>query len=253
MSEEAAPEQVQDQPVEDAPAPAADQAEPVEAQSFTNFNLNEVPDEHRQYVEQAYKQLQGDYTRKRQADSQAAREAQERAEQYEALFSALENPETQAEALAALGFDLEQADGPGLVENPELDPHQIQQVMSEWEQFKAQQQEQEMSQYLESMEQELFSEIDAKTKHLGGLPETVRDAIFDHALAIELTEDGQVDVARAVKDFEDDVFSWAQERYVNSKREAAQAPAGSSGQAKVDMADEGARVGRLAALISRPE
>lgn len=246
MSEEAAPEQVQDQPVEDAPAPAADQAEPVEAQSFTNFNLNEVPDEHRQYVEQAYKQLQGDYTRKRQADSQAAREAQERAEQYDQLFQALQNPETQAEALAALGFDLE--DG---AQEPGQEPDPTEQMLSEWEQFKSQQAEQQQVAELDALEQQLNAEITEQAKHLG-LNDAQHEWIFDRMLAIPPKDDGSPDVGQAVKDFEE-LAQWAQEKYVNSKREAAQAPAGSSGQAKVDMADEGARVGRLAALISRPE
>ena len=193
MSEEAAPDEVQDQPVDDAPA-AADQAEQVEG-SFTNFNLNEVPDEHRQYVEQAYKQLQGDYTRKRQADSQMARQAQEQAQQYEELFSALQNPETQAEALAALGFDLEQESDTAPVEDPELDPHQIQQVMSEWEQFKAQQAEQQQVQELDALEAQLNAEIQEQAKHLG-LSDAQHEWIFDRMLAIPPQEDGSPDVGQ---------------------------------------------------------
>ena len=47
-----------------------------EPTDFTNFDLNAVPAELREHVERAYKQLQGDYTRKRQEDSQARREAE---------------------------------------------------------------------------------------------------------------------------------------------------------------------------------
>jgi hypothetical protein len=49
--------------------------------TFTNFDINAVPPEQRQYVEQAYKQLQADYTRKRQEDANARREAELQAQE----------------------------------------------------------------------------------------------------------------------------------------------------------------------------
>lgn len=69
------PEETQDQSVEDE-APAEDQ--PASEDSFTeSFNPDELPEEARDAYEDAYKRLQGDYTRKRQSDSQRVRELEE--------------------------------------------------------------------------------------------------------------------------------------------------------------------------------
>lgn len=52
-------------------------------QDFTTFDINAVPPELRKHVEKAYKQLQDDYIRKCQEDSQTRREAELRVQELE--------------------------------------------------------------------------------------------------------------------------------------------------------------------------
>lgn len=236
---------------EHAPGPEPDQAEQAEAAPVENgqgapdaekpeyFSDNFDPSQLPEELVPAYKQMQGAWTQKTQALAEQRKEY----EQAQALVHALQNPDTQADALAALGFE------PVDDDEPEPDPDPTEQMRSEWEQFKAAQAEQEQLQYLEATEQQIYSQITERTSHLGEVPQTVKDAIFDHAIALSLTDDGEVDVAQAVKDFEDEVFGWAQKRYVESKRDAPQPPASSPGAPKFDATDPKARVDRMTSIL----
>lgn len=118
------------------PAPAQDQPDVVEAptptvepDSFSKFNLAEVPEEHRPFVEQAYKQLQGDYTRKTQKLATEGRlldSLQNEATRGEALQKLTEMVGGEQALLAALGYDVneEGEDNPefGYDEPDEQDP-----------------------------------------------------------------------------------------------------------------------------------
>lgn len=235
---------------EAAPAPEADKdaqpEAPVENGQGANdskpdyFSDNFDPSTLPEALVPAYKQMQGAWTQKTQALAEQRKEM----EQAQALLHALQDPATQADALAALGYEVaddEPEDG--------YEPDPTEQMRSEWEQFKAQQAEQEQLQYLEATEKHIYSEIADKTRHLGELPQTVQDAIFDHAIALGVTDTGDVDVARAVKDFEEEVFGWAQKRYVESKRDAPQPPASSPGQPVFDATDQKARVERMTSIL----
>lgn len=238
MSEEAAPPVEADQPDVEAPAETSGQGEQESPQYFEeNFDPSSLDDA----LVPAYKQMQAAFTKK----TQSVAEERKQYEQALEFVRALQDPETAGEALAALGYDFDSEDE---VPQEELDP--AAQMYEEWQAFKEQQAQQQQIQELDALESQINAEIVEATKHLGDLSEKQHEWVFDRLLAIPPKDDGSPDIEQAVKDFEE-MLEWAQERYKASKRDAAQAPAGSAGQEKVDLSDERARVSRLAALIGR--
>jgi len=111
-----APVDIQDQPevsldeaVSEDTAPAVEQDQPVttDEESFTDsYDPESVPEELRPQLELAYKQLQGDYTKKRQSDSATVKEA----EQARQIVQGLQDPERAPEILRILGWDLDEED-----------------------------------------------------------------------------------------------------------------------------------------------
>lgn len=225
----------EDQPIKELIAPEPDQA----TASPEFFSENFDPSTLAEGLQSAYKQMQGDYTRKTQSLAEQRREAENESQQYKDFFESLQDPETQAEALQALGFDFEDDDPQPVDENALM--------LSEWQQFKESQQSQQREQELDSLERDLEAKIVEATKHLD-LSAEERSLIFDHGLAMEPDSNGQMNIAGAVKSFEA-AQQKAVDRYLASKR-APKAPTGQQGSTVVDPnEDRFARQERMASLM----
>lgn len=192
------------------------------------------------YADQ-YEKLQPEFTRR----SQSLAETQERAQQYEELFEALNDPEQAQEILAELGYELESGSDEG--QGPEgedfefVDP--LEQKVAELEQ---------LAEYLQSeREQEAQSAEEAALMDM-------RDDYIDNAidflknqedtpelseqeeeilgnLAIAMTdEEGVPDVLGAYNRLygEDGLLETNRSRWIQSKTGAITAPLGSSGSSE---------------------
>jgi len=88
-----------------------------EVPSFLDeYDLGEVPEEGREAVEAHIKRISGAYTRQRQQDTQAIRDAK----QHEEIVQGLLNPQTQASVAQALGLPLGQEYEDALYEDDEF-------------------------------------------------------------------------------------------------------------------------------------
>lgn len=225
--------ETQDKPEQDTPdtgeqdteAPSeetsAGTAEPSE-DTFTTFRLEDVPEEQREYVEKAYKQLQGDYTRKTQSLAEERRQA----EQAQALVTALQSEDHrqaalnyiaelsggEQELLKALGYE---TDDPTAVEEAiedlELTPEQKQ--LKELQDFRARMEAKEEQDRLarEQAEQEaqldridgyVTSQIQALTEEHGEISPEEEQLIVGHALAnLPPDQDGMPQIRQAFDAF----------------------------------------------------
>lgn len=245
---EQAPEN-QDQPVEEtapteAEAPASeseDQAPSAEAESFTSsYNPDELPEEARVAYEAAYKRLQGDYTRKTQEVSQQRQEA----EQAMMLVNALQNPQTQAQALQALGLELE--DDGYESEDEYVDPEDrianLEQALAA--QQEAAQEEQLLNQEADYIDGELtrLAESDGRE-----LDDQELELVVSYALANRL-ENGAPNVEAGYRALQT-ISAEAQKRHIQSKR--AGAPGlGSAAEKKWDLDSEAGRKAALAEVAA---
>lgn len=240
------PEQTQDIPVqsevEAAPTPTAEQ------ESFSKFNLNDVPDEHREYVESAYKQLQGDYTRKTQELA-----AQRR------FFENFQNPDSRKDALSylsdqaggeqaileALGYavDEDEPDTPDFSLEEEQDPVQIlmqrlEALEAERNQSLAQRQEAEQMARLESSVEEQFSGL---TEAGHSLSDEDKAALV--ALAVSNFPPGPDGAPQIQAAFEFDQKRWEarQKAWAESKKAPHVSSVGKSAIPTPDLSDPAVR------------
>jgi hypothetical protein len=210
---EAADEQPQDTP--EAPEGGPDSGTPAE------------PEEHD--YEKRYTDLRSDYDRKNQ-----------RLKQFEEFYGQLADPETQAEALRALGLELEddeEVETDEEFEDPDARIERIEGYLSQQEEQRAEAELQELEEAY--LEQEV-GRLDAK------LSEKEKEAVKNLAYSYE-DEDGLPDVAAAYEVLSQ-ASKEAQSRYLESKK-APKVEPGTAGVEKVDLNDEDARKGFLAALI----
>jgi hypothetical protein len=234
MTEEEMAPLVEDQPTDTESQPP----EMEQAQEAEFFNENFDPSTLDESLRPAYKQMQGAWTQKTQTLAEERKEIENESQMYKDFFASLQDPETQNEALAALGFTFDDEE-----EFEEPDPNS--QMLSEWQQFKETQEEQQREFELSSLEQELELEIYEATSHLD-LSDEERSLIFDHGLAMA-PKNGEMDVAGAVKSFQA-AQEKAVERYLASKR-APQAPSGRQGSEVVDLNDRDARQEQMASIM----
>jgi hypothetical protein len=145
---------------EDAPddAPQVDETSD-EGDDFTTFNLNEVPEEHKDYVTAAYNQLRGDYTRKRMSDAEERKQWEAEKTEFEEAqtsWQALQSdPEYQQQIYAALG-EILQAEQAG-EETEDLSPGEL--ALARLEQLES---------YIEGQaeSQDMQAQQDAELEHL---------------------------------------------------------------------------------------
>ena len=252
---------------EDASDTDAEQAD----ESFTNFRIEDVPEEYREHVEKAYKQLQADYTRKAQSVAEERREA----ENAMAFIAALQSEDQREAALRQIAdaYGGEQAlldilgyetDGPDLDDEPDLDdidPDDPNAAMrAEWEQFKAFQAQQAAQaeaaqaaqaeeEHLDRIDQSVTDQLKAlATKH-GEISPEEEQLLIGHALANPPDEDGMPRLADAYNALQ---ASWnaRQKRWAQSKETTHVAPDGQAATQVPDLDNERERRDYIAAAVA---
>lgn len=165
--------------------------------------------------------------------------------QYRDFYGQLADPETQAEALRALGLELEDEEED---EEEYQDPDEVlAQRLEGIEGYLSQQEEAAAEAELESLEEEfLVQSLDDLQKRHGNLTDEEAQAIVNLAYAYP-DEQGLPDVAAAHEAFTA-ASKAAQQRYLASKK-GEQVEKGAAGLENIDMSDSEARVKAAAALI----
>lgn len=239
-----------DQPaVAEATAPAP---EPQVEESFTTFDPESTPEDQevtQEWLQERYKQMQADYTRKRQADAEAAKAHGEELQFLEALRS---DPETQRavfeqlqELLAEAGDeDMDELDYDDDEAGDEADP------LSPLEQRLAQLEAEREAEKAEALAGQIVEHIQSlATEHELDLEEDDLRAIFDQATAEGVSKQ---DTEAAVKAFAERQAAreqkW-QEKYLATKQAPSQLPAGTAGTDAPDLSNADVRQRRMAALL----
>jgi hypothetical protein len=179
--------------------------------------------------EQGYNQLRPEYTRTTQELSQA----QQRLSDYDAFMEALSDPDTQAEALASLGFEMETGAAP---EDDFADP-----LEQEVQYLRAAVDELRQGRELEAATQEEQETLDMRDNFIGQfldyIEETEKMKFDDHDeevlgnLAIAMSgEDGVPDVQGAFNALygEQGLLERQRKQWIDSKTGAYTAPMGTS-------------------------
>jgi len=120
-----APAEPQDKPTDAPEAPETDKPTGGEEESFVpdSFNLDEVPEAARPHVEALQREWQGSYTKRRQADRQELDEVRRESEEARRIVDALLDDETAPAMLAAIGWEIDEGEGPQVGAEPEyVDP-----------------------------------------------------------------------------------------------------------------------------------
>lgn len=244
--QEAAPANEQDQPQsENAPQPSEETPKAAEDQaqdsSFTeSYNPDELPEEARAAYESAYKRLQADYTRKTQEASQQRREA----EQAMQFVSALRNPTTQAQALEALGLELDGGeDDDDLYDDPDERLDRLEQAIA---------QRDEQAQQQATMEQEAGF-IDDELQRLAGsegrdLDDREVEVIVSYALSNRL-DDGTPNVEAGFRALSA-LYADSQKRYLESKKNAPVPGLGTAADKRHDLNSEAGRKAAMAEVAA---
>lgn len=204
-----------------------------EEESFTDsFKPDELPEEARAAYEKAYNEMRGDYSRKTAElaeQRKAAREWQQFGEQ-------LSNPETQAQALAHLGLEIQDTEGEFLDPEEELKQRLAALEQDRVQQYETQritqQEEQELAylgQQLESLEQKEGREF------------TDEEAELIAATAIGSPSNGLPDVGRAYQ-LLTGAYSERQKSWAEQKKAPRPLGGGRSASKEIDMSDREARI-----------
>lgn len=231
---------------EAAPVEATDQSAEVtpevtpESESFTSLDPNEAPEGGHtpEWLQERYKQMQGDYTRKTQ-------ELSARNEELSFLEALRSDPDTQRAVLEELQELLDgESDGEETVDDSEAhDP--FEERLNQLEQERA-------SEKAQALGQQIFSHIEQLAKDANlDLDTDDFQTIFEKALAGE----------RIGKDVTESAFQEYQSRetakhdkwqrsYLASKSAAQQVPAGQTANETPNLNDTATRRARFAAILS---
>lgn len=233
----------QDQPInETAPDAINSQTDQASAEeSFTDsYNPDELPEEARAAYDSAYKRLQADYTRKTQEVSEQRREA----EQAQQLVSALRNPTTQAQALSMLGLELEgEGDDEYGYKDPDERIDKLEQMLQERER------ETQESKQMEAEANHIDSELGRLSKADGrDLENNEVELIVSYALANRLG-DGTPNVEAGYRQLQA-LYSEAQKRHIESKRNAPAPGIGSAAEDKWQLDTEEGRKAAMAEIAA---
>ena len=227
----------------DVEAPVADE-QVAETDSFWNGNPDDLPDE----VKPIYKNLQADYTRSKQSIAEQRREAEQATEFWNAIRS--KDPDAirqvadvygQETVLDALGFALDE-------DEPETPDDPLEAIRQELEGVKSQLTQKEQK----AQEEALLAQIEKDiTQQFSGLDldESEQELVTSHALTQGyVTPEGFPDVKKAYEDFTK-VLEGRQRKWVEGKRAPRSPVQGTAGSEKVDLNDEEARRGLIAAML----
>lgn len=238
----------QDQPQnETAPAPESteapktDQANTEEsAPAFTDsYNPDELPEEARAAYDAAYKRLQADYTRKTQEVSSQRQQA----EQAQQLVNALRNPATQAQALQMLGLELEDdTEDTGYVD-PDERIDRLEQMLTERDKQSEEERKMEQEATLIDSELQRLSKADGHN-----LDDSEIELIVSFAVANRLG-DGSPNVEAGYRQLQA-LYSEAQKRHIESKRNAPAPGIGSAAEKKWQLDTEAGRKEAMAEIAA---
>lgn len=252
-------------------------AEDATDESFTTFNIADVPEEYRPHVEQIHRQLQSDYTKKRQSEAERVRQA----ESALAFVDALQSEEQRADALKqiadafgpeavldALGFEIDDPDAPDVGQATELDDvdtddpiarleAQIHALQAEREVERQQQQtaqeQQQEQELLDRIDEHVTSEIDALTSIHGEISEDEEELIVGHALAnLPPDANGMPQIRKAYESL-NGVWNARQKRWAKSKETTHVAPGGTAATQVPDLDQEMDRRDFMAEQLARLE
>lgn len=208
-----------------------------DAESFTDFDLDSLPQEARAAAEAAQKRMQADYTRKTQESSRISQEAK----QYQAIVEGLEDPERRPEILRILAPDDERL-APGDEEwfdDVELDEsaalkERIDQLESH---LVERDQVLESRQIAEAEDQEIAEQIESwenENEHQFSKEEIA----FLYLYADEFRgEDGNPDVKAAI-DLLEGIVATRQQGWIESKKAPRRMRPGKSASQQVDLSTE---------------
>jgi hypothetical protein len=161
-------------------------------------------------------------------------------QQFRDFYGQLVNPETQAEALEAIGLQLDQEEAPD--DDEYVDPEARLEEIQGW--IQAQEEEREVEQFLELEAQWLDHQLSELPD--AALSNTEKETVKQLAVAMR-KEDGYPDVEGAYKALTD-ASEERQKRYIESKK-GAKAPTGAAGEKPVNLNDPDARTQAAADII----
>lgn len=231
-------------PVEATDQSAAAPEVTPEVESFTGLDPNEAPEGGHtpEWLQERYKQMQGDYTRKTQELSETA---SSRAEELEFLESLRSDPDTQRAVLEELQALLDgESDGEEVVDDSEAhDP--FEERLNQLEQERA-------TEKAQALGQQIFTHIEQLAKDANlDLDVEEFQTIFEKALAGERI--GKDVTETAFKEYQSRETAkhdkW-QRAYLASKSASQQVPAGQTANESPNLNDTATRRARFAAILS---
>lgn len=242
-----APDETQDKPVEaDAPAEGGQGED-----TFTNFNLADVPEENRGYVEAAYNQLRADYTRKRQEESAAAKEWQDERDTFKEgaeFYQQFQDPDYQQQLLREMAdhYGLTIAEAQAIQNNADTGDEYLKKA--EYEQ--REQERAEAAQYAAAQEAEV-SDVAAQLAQI----EEAEGALSDNAVKMIVayavnnpTPDGSLNLTDAHAIYKGEIGT-DRAAYIASKKAPQVQGTGTPGSEQPNLNDPEERVAYMASLI----
>lgn len=241
-----------EQPLEDSVEEIAPPETGVGASEDSFTSLDELPPE----LEDKYKSMQADYTRKTQEIADLRREAESAME----FLNALQDESQRADALrqladfvgeneylTAAGFEADAMDNE---EEPDedfggLNDPRVDQLAAEWESYKRDQQEKEILSEIEG-----FTE--SEMSRLGIEDDREAQAVLSIAATLDLDGQGLPQI-EAAYNMLNDLFGEKQKSWIGSKKAPRQPLQGAAGDESFDFGNEEERRKRLAALIEANE
>lgn len=222
--------------------PVEEVTEPVE--TFTELDPAEAPEGEvtQEWLQERYKQMQGDYTRKTQASAASQKERQEESDFLEALRS---DPETQRAVMEQLTELLSEADE-GEYEDTAEATNPLESRLAQIENERA-------NERASALGNEIATHIEQLSKDAGvELDDDDLKRVFADATAGERI--GKTETAAAFKAFTDRQAAqhdkW-QKAYLKGKTAPTQLPGGQSAADTPDLSSHEARVARMAAIMGQ--
>lgn len=210
--------------------------------SFTDVDISEEPEGGAtpEWLQERYKQMHGDYTRKTQELASTRQERQEEADFLEALRS---DRDTQLAVLEQLQELLSESDDDGELEDGE-EPNPLEQRLSQLEQERA-------TERAAVLAKEITGHIEQLAKAAGvELDEHDLQSVFDGATGGDIGKQQTEDAFKAFHAREKARYDKWQKGYLASKQTGAQVPAGTSATDAPDLNDRNTRLSRFAAILT---
>jgi hypothetical protein len=232
-------------PVEDQPEITSEAPEaPAVEDSFTEIDPNEAPEGEvtPEWLQERYKQMQADYTRKRQADAETAKE---RTEELEFLESLRTDRETQQavyeQLLEILGeSDEEIEDDDGTEPESELERH-VRELRDAEDERQAQSLAKSVVSHIEQLAKDASVELDEQD---------MKD-LFEASIAGEqVNSDSTTTAFKSWQGRRKSLHDKWQKDYLASKQAPTNLPGGQSATDKPDLSDPDVRRAHMAAIIN---